>query len=90
MGQTITLSVRTDKALKDKVGRILHELGLNHSTAINMYYRLILVQNGIPFDVKLPGKTPNETTLKAMEDLEKGENVKKFETAEELFEDLGI
>jgi antitoxin component of RelBE/YafQ-DinJ toxin-antitoxin module len=44
MGQTITLSVRTDKALKDKVGRILHQLGLNHSTAINMYYRLILVQ----------------------------------------------
>lgn len=90
MGQTITLSVRTDKRLKDNVGKILHELGLNHSTAINMYYRLIMARNGIPFDVKLPDKTPNETTLKAMEDLEKGQNVKRFETAEELFEDLGI
>lgn len=37
-----------------------------------------------------PFLTPNETTLKAMEELEKGENVKKFETAEEFFEDLGI
>jgi antitoxin component of RelBE/YafQ-DinJ toxin-antitoxin module len=33
---------------------------------------------------------PNETTLKAMEDIEKGRNVKKFETTEELFEDLGL
>ncbi|MCK4765321.1 MAG: type II toxin-antitoxin system RelB/DinJ family antitoxin [Candidatus Aminicenantes bacterium] len=86
MAQTITLSVRTDKGIKEKVGKILHELGLNHSTAINMYYRLILAQRGIPFEVKLP----NETTLKAMEDLEKGKNLERFETAEELFEDLGI
>ena len=86
MSQTITLSVRTDKGLKEKVGKILHDLGLNHSTAINMYYRLILAKRGIPFDVKLP----NETTRKAMESLEKGKNIRKFETAESLFEDLGI
>jgi len=41
---------------------------------------------GITFDMKIP----NKTTLKAMEDLEKGRNVKKFETSEALFEDLGI
>lgn len=86
MAQTITLSVRTEKTVKEKVGKILHELGLNHSTAINMYYRLILAQRGIPFEVKLP----NKTTLKAMEDIEKGKNSEKFDTAEELFEDLGI
>ncbi len=83
---TATISVRTDKGLKDKVGRILEELGLNHSTAINMYYRRILAQQGIPFEVKIP----NKTTLKAMEDLEKGKDVKKFASGEELFEDLGI
>jgi len=35
-------------------------------------------------------KIPNKTTLKAMEDLDKGKNVKKFDTAESLFEDLGM
>ena len=35
-------------------------------------------------------KIPNKTTLKAMEDLENQKNVKKFETSEELFEDLEI
>ncbi len=86
MAQASTLSVRTDKDLKERVGEILHQLGLTHSTAINMYYRLILAKNGIPFDVKLP----NKLTREAVEDLEKGRNVKRFNTAEELFEDLGI
>ncbi len=40
--------------MKERVGEILHELGLNHSTAINMYYRLIAAQRGIPFEVRLP------------------------------------
>jgi DNA-damage-inducible protein J len=42
--------------------------------------------SGIPFDVRLP----NKTTRKVVEDLEKGKNVKRFDNAEELFEDLGI
>jgi DNA-damage-inducible protein J len=85
MGQA-TISVKTDSGLKNGVGKILQQLGLNHSTAINMYYRLILARKGIPFDVKLP----NKKTLKTIDDIEKGKNVKKFNTAEELFDDLGI
>ena len=49
-----TLSIRTDEELKEKVGKILNEIGLNHSTAINIYYRLILANRGIPFDLKIP------------------------------------
>ena len=86
MAQVSTLSVRTDKTLKDKVGKILQELGLNHSTAINMYYRLILAKNGIPFEVRIP----NKITRQAIDDLDNGNNIKKFDTAEALFEDLGI
>ncbi len=85
MGQTV-LSVKTDEELKIGVGKILQQLGLNHSTAINMYYRLILAQKGIPFDVKLP----NKKTLKAIDDIERGKNVKKFAAAKDLFDDLGI
>ena len=83
MTQASTLSVRTDKDLKEKVGKILHELGLNHSAAINMYYRFILARKKIPFVVR----TPNKKTLKAVEDIEKGKNIKRFRTTEELFED---
>ncbi len=86
MAEATTLSVRTDKTLKEEVGKILRQLGLNHSTAINMYYRLILAKNGIPFDVRIP----NKETRQAMDDLDNRMNVKKFDTAGELFDDLGI
>ncbi len=79
-----TLSIRTNKELKAKVGKILNKLGLNHSTAINMYYHLILENKGIPFDVKIP----NNTTFKALEDSRKKKNMKKFNNVEDLFEDL--
>jgi antitoxin component of RelBE/YafQ-DinJ toxin-antitoxin module len=40
----------------------------------------------IPLEIKIP----NKTTLKTIKDLDKGKNVKKFDTAEALFEDLGM
>ncbi|MCU0289121.1 MAG: type II toxin-antitoxin system RelB/DinJ family antitoxin [Acidobacteria bacterium] len=86
MSEASTLSIRTDKDLKEKVGKILHELGLNHSSAINMYYRLILARKKIPF----AAKSPNKITLKTIQDMEKGKNIKRFKTPGELFEDLGI
>jgi len=81
-----TISVRTEKELKNKVGRILEKLGLTHSTAINIYYRQILANEGIPFDLKIS----NKTTEKALEDSRKKQNMKKFNTTDELFNDLGI
>ena len=81
-----TISVRTEKKLKDKVGRILEELGLNHSIAINIYYYQILANRGIPFDLKIP----NQITVKALEDSRRKKNTKKFNNTDELFVDLGI
>ena len=81
-----TLTVRTEKELKDKVGRILHELGLNHSTAINLFYRTVLDNKGIPFDLKIT----NPDTLKALEDSRNNHDLTRHETPEGLFDDLGI
>ena len=64
-----TLSIRTDEELKEQVGKILSELGLNHSTAINMYYRLILANKGIPFDIRLPNQRLSQMTV------DSGENI---------------
>lgn len=84
--KTVNLNIRTDKALKDSVENILHRLGLNHSTVINMLYRQISLRQEIPFAVKIP----NKETGKAIHELEKGKNVKSFKNSKELFKDLGI
>ncbi len=87
MAQVNTLlSVRTQKELKKKVEIILKKLGLTHSSAINMYYHLIVANNGIPFDVKIP----RTITRKALEDSKNKKNQKSFNSADELFKDLNI
>ena len=63
---TTNLNIRTDKAIKDQAEAIFNELGLNMTTAINMFLRTTIRENGIPFDLKLD--TPNEITASAIED----------------------
>ena len=63
---TTNLNIRTDKAIKDQAEAIFNELGLNMTTAINMFLRTTIRENGIPFDLKLD--TPNEITASDIEE----------------------
>lgn len=81
-----TLTVRTSKTLKERVGKILNELGLNHSTAINMFYHQVLAKKGIPFDLKIP----NKETEEALTNSRDRKNLTTYKNSDELFEDLGI
>lgn len=63
---TTNLNIRTDKAIKDQADKIFSELGLNMTTAINIFLRTAIREHGIPFEVKL--KEPNETTIAAIEE----------------------
>ena len=47
-----TLSI--DAEVKAKVQTLFAELGLDLSTAVNLFFRRCLMENGIPFDVALP------------------------------------
>lgn len=63
---TTNLNIRTDKDIKDKAEKIFSELGLNMTTAINMFLRTTIRENGIPFVLKLD--VPNELTAAAIEE----------------------
>ena len=63
---TTNLNIRTDKEIKDQADRIFSELGLNMTTAINMFLRTTIRENGIPFSLKLD--MPNATTAAAIEE----------------------
>ena len=60
------LNIRTDKDIKDQAEVIFSELGLNMTTAINMFLRTTIRENGIPFALKLD--IPNATTVSAIEE----------------------
>ena len=63
---TTNLNIRIDKDVKEQADRIFSELGLNMTTAINMFLRTAIRENGIPFSLKLD--TPNEVTAAAIEE----------------------
>lgn len=63
---TTNLNIRIDKAVKDQAEAIFNELGLNMTTAVNMFLRTVIREQGIPFELKLD--VPNETTVAAIEE----------------------
>ncbi|MDU5186405.1 MAG: type II toxin-antitoxin system RelB/DinJ family antitoxin [Finegoldia magna] len=63
---TVNLNIRTDKEVKEKAENIFQELGLNMTTAINMFLRTSIRENGIPFDLKID--SVNDETKLAIEE----------------------
>lgn len=61
---TTNLNIRIDKVIKDQAENIFNELGLNMTTAINMFLRTAIREHGIPFELKLD--VPNEVTAAAI------------------------
>jgi DNA-damage-inducible protein J len=68
-----TVRARVDSDLKQEAEAIFKKLGLNTSQAIVMFLNMVKLQNGIPFDIKIP----NKDTLKAMQEAKvfKGEEI---------------
>ena len=60
------LNIRTDKEVKEQAETIYAELGLNMTTAVNLFLRASNRAAGIPFDLKLD--MPNEETRRAIEE----------------------
>ena len=87
MAGTTNINVRVDKEIKRKAEAIFSELGLNMSTAMNMFLRYSVRYGGIPFDLRLD--IPNEETRAAIEDVNNNRNMSKtFDSVDALMEDL--
>jgi DNA-damage-inducible protein J len=86
MTETAVVSARMDSELKRSAEQIFKELGLSTAQAIRLFYREVDLQHSLPFRVK----TPNEVTRQALREAEARYDLQSFNSADELFEDLGI
>lgn len=66
--KSANLYARIEPEVKEQAESILSSLGIPVSNAINMFYKQIILQRGLPFEVKLPKTKPV-----AMEELTKEE-----------------
>ncbi|MBQ3918930.1 MAG: type II toxin-antitoxin system RelB/DinJ family antitoxin [Oscillospiraceae bacterium] len=58
MAKTANLYVRIEPDVKEQAESILASLGIPASNAINMFYKQIILHNGMPFELRLPDKMP--------------------------------
>ena len=76
MAKTANLYARIEPEVKEQAESILYALGIPVSNAINMFYKQIILQRGIPFEIKLPqAKIVDMSKLSPQEldaELEKG------------------
>jgi len=83
------MNIRVDNKIKNQAKELFAQLGMDMTTAINIFLRQAIQEHGIPFDVKI--RIPNYETRKAMEDAENNIGMSKtFDTPDEMFNDLGI
>ena len=86
---TTNISIRMDTELKAQADALFEELGMNISTAFNIFVRQALRERGIPFTItECP---PNKETLAALleaERIAKDSSIKGYSNVEELLADL--
>ena len=84
------VNIRIDDKVKKDAEEVFDKLGINPTTAINMFYKQVIRTNSIPFELK--ADIPNSTTLaaiKEVEEMEKNPNMgKTYKDANELVKDL--
>jgi len=85
MSADTVVRARIDSETKERATAALEAMGLSVSDAIRLLMLRIADEKRLPFAVQVP----NATTEKAMAELDAGKG-KRFDNADELFQDLGI
>ncbi|MFZ3131659.1 MAG: type II toxin-antitoxin system RelB/DinJ family antitoxin [Desulfosporosinus sp.] len=83
------INIRIDDDLKARADALFDELGLNMTTAFNIFIRQTVRQGGIPFEISV--NVPNAETRAAMqeiEDIRNGKIPKKPQSVESFIQEM--
>jgi len=85
--ESTTMTIRMDRNIKEEAHALFKNLGMDMTTAINVFLRQAIRVHGFPFAVR---EMPNEETLAAMRESEEivahPNKYKSYAMAEELFD----
>ncbi len=101
MARTSNIFARVEPEIKKQAEIILDQLGIPMSNAISIFLRQIVLQKGIPFEMKLPQSKPvayaslteeqfNAEIEKGLSDLSYGKVISAQNVAEKINQDYGI
>ena len=101
MARTSNIFARVEPEVKEQAEQVLEQLGIPMSNAIGLFLRQVILQRGIPFDIKLPQSKPvstgsltevqfNAEIEKGLADLSAGKVIAAEDVAQYLHQDYGV
>lgn len=101
MARTSNIFARVEPEIKEQAEQVLEQLGIPMSNAIGLFLRQVIMQRGIPFDMKLPQAKPislgaltdeqfNVEIEKGLADLSEGKLIAAEDVAAYLHRDYGV
>ncbi len=100
MAKTTSIFARVEPEIKEQAEMVLNKLGIPMSNAVNIFLRQVVIQNGLPFDVKLTHNKPlsfedlttgefNNEIEKGFNDLRAGRVISADKVAEHITKEYG-
>ena len=100
MAKTTSIFARVEPEIKEQAEMVLNKLGIPMSSAVNIFLRQVVIQNGLPFDVKIRHDKPvafedlstegfNNEIEKGFNDLRAGRIVSAEKVAERITKEYG-
>ena len=86
---TVPTQVRIDETLKKQSAELFSQLGIDMSSAVNMFLKQCVMRDGLPFEVAVPRYKPE--VLEAMEEaksLSRDPKAKRYSSFSKALEDL--
>jgi len=101
MARTSSVYARVEPKIKEQAESILDQLGIPMSNAVSMFLRQIVLQQGIPFEMKLPVRKPvamgsltkeeiDAEISKGMKSIEEGRVYSADAVEAEMMRDFGV
>ena len=88
---TVNLSIRMDRDLKEQAESLFSEFGMNMTTALNVFVRQSVRQGKIPFEISL--SRPNAETkaaLQEIDDMRRGKIPKQSSSVADFVKEMGV
>lgn len=101
MARTSNVFARVEPEVKEQAEMVLNQLGISMSNAVGMFLRQVVIQRGIPFEMKLPANKPLDMSQmtkeqfdaeiqKGITDIENGRVYSVDEVEEEMHRLYGV
>ena len=85
MSKDVQINIRLESRLRDEAEEILKKTGVSLGEAVKIFLSQVVLQKGLPFEVKIP----NQETVQALEQTKRDKDkLKTYDSPEALFEEM--